>query len=63
MRRERDLPPVVLVEHELAVRRLGERLARVLAVLDRMRAVMDEGALPDAVGGEEAPRTVANPFE
>ena len=40
-----------------------ERLARVLAVLDRMRAVMDEGALPDAVGGDEAPRTVANPFE
>lgn len=39
------------------------RLARVLAVLDRLRAVMDEGALPDAVGGDEAPPTVANPFD
>ncbi|MDE4914882.1 hypothetical protein [Methylobacterium sp. 092160098-2] len=39
------------------------RLARVLAVLDRLRAVMDEGALPDAVGGDEAQPTVANPFD
>ncbi|WP_408902676.1 hypothetical protein [Methylobacterium radiotolerans] len=40
-----------------------ERLMRVLAVLHRMRAVMDEGALPDAIGGGEAPPTVANPFD
>lgn len=39
------------------------RLAGVLAVLDRLRAVMDEGALPDAIGGDEAPQTVANPFD
>lgn len=39
------------------------RLARTLAVLDRLRTVMDEGVLPDSIRGDEAPRTVANPFE